>query len=39
MADYEKIGPLVVRAGAILLCRKKHGTSLLILPGGCLVAA
>jgi 8-oxo-dGTP diphosphatase len=36
MADYEKIGLLVVRAGAVLLCRKKHTTSLLILPGGCL---
>ncbi len=38
MADYEKIGLLVLRADAILLCRKKAGTSLLILPGGCLEA-
>ncbi len=34
MADYEKAGLLVVRGGRILLCRKKHTTSLLILPGG-----
>lgn len=38
MADYDKIGLLVVRDGRILLCRKKHSTSLLILPGGCLEA-
>ncbi len=38
MADYEKIGLLVLRAGALLLCRKKSGTPLLILPGGCLEA-
>lgn len=38
VADYNKIGVLVVRAGAILLCRKKQGTRLLILPGGCLEA-
>lgn len=38
MADYNKIGLVVVRAGAILLCRKKRGTSSLILPGGCLEA-
>jgi 8-oxo-dGTP diphosphatase len=36
MADYRKIGILIVRGGRILLCRKKHSTSLLILPGGCL---
>lgn len=36
MADYNKIGFLTVRSGSILLCRKKHTTSLLILPGGCL---
>ena len=36
MADYNKIGLLVVRDGCVLLCRKKHTTSLLILPGGCL---
>ena len=36
MADYNKIGLLVIREGRILLCRKKKGTQLLILPGGCL---
>ncbi len=36
MADYNKIGLLAVREGRVLLCRKKRGTSLLILPGGCL---
>lgn len=35
MADYEKAGLLVVRENRILLCRKKHTTALLILPGGC----
>jgi 8-oxo-dGTP pyrophosphatase MutT (NUDIX family) len=34
MADVEKVGLLTFRDGKILLCRKKHGTSLLILPGG-----
>jgi 8-oxo-dGTP diphosphatase len=29
-----KAGLLVVRGGRVLLCRKKHGTLLLILPGG-----
>ena len=29
-----KIGLLVVRDGRVLLCRRNHGTSLLILPGG-----
>jgi len=33
--DFDKVGLLVVRDGKILLCRKKHTTSLLILPGGC----
>jgi 8-oxo-dGTP diphosphatase len=33
--DYHKVGLLVVRDGRMLLCRKKKGTSLLILPGGC----
>jgi 8-oxo-dGTP diphosphatase len=33
--DYDKIGLLVIRDGKILLCRKRHSTSLLILPGGC----
>ena len=36
MADYNKIGLLTASDGRILLCRKKHTTSLLILPGGCL---
>jgi len=34
MADFEKAGLLTVRNGRVLLCRKKHSTSLLILPGG-----
>lgn len=34
--DYDKIGLLVRRDDRILLCRKSRGTSLLILPGGCL---
>jgi len=33
MADYDKVGLLTVRNGRILLCRKKHTTSALILPG------
>jgi 8-oxo-dGTP pyrophosphatase MutT (NUDIX family) len=33
--DYDKVGLLAVRDGRILLCRKKHTTALLILPGGC----
>jgi ADP-ribose pyrophosphatase YjhB (NUDIX family) len=33
--DYDKVGLLVIRGGCILLCRKKHTTALLILPGGC----
>jgi 8-oxo-dGTP pyrophosphatase MutT (NUDIX family) len=32
---YHKVGLLTVRDNRILLCRKKRGTSLLILPGGC----
>ena len=35
MADYDKVGLFTVRDGRVLLCRKKHTTSLLILPGGC----
>lgn len=35
IVDFDKVGLLVVRHGKMLLCRKKHGTSLLILPGGC----
>jgi 8-oxo-dGTP diphosphatase len=34
MADYHKAGLLYLKDGRILLCRKKHTTSLLILPGG-----
>lgn len=33
--DFDKVGLLAMRGGKILLCRKKRGTSLLILPGGC----
>ncbi|HWR52208.1 MAG TPA: NUDIX domain-containing protein [Bryobacteraceae bacterium] len=33
--QYHKVGLLAVREGRILLCRKNHSTSLLILPGGC----
>src|SRR3954468_16693725 len=36
MVDYDKVGLLTIRDERILLCRKKRGTSLLILPGGCL---
>jgi 8-oxo-dGTP diphosphatase len=36
VADYNKIGLLVMRDARLLLCRKKHTTALLILPGGCL---
>jgi len=35
MPDYDKIGLLTIRDDKILLCRKRHSTSLLILPGGC----
>jgi 8-oxo-dGTP diphosphatase len=38
MADYEKAGLLTVRDGRVLLCRKKHTTALLILPGGVMEA-
>jgi 8-oxo-dGTP diphosphatase len=34
VADYHKAGLLVVRDSRVLLCRKKHSTPLLILPGG-----
>lgn len=30
----DKVGLLTIRDGCALLCRKKHGTQLLILPGG-----
>jgi 8-oxo-dGTP pyrophosphatase MutT (NUDIX family) len=33
--DYDKIALLVIRDGRLLLCRKRHSTPLLILPGGC----
>jgi 8-oxo-dGTP pyrophosphatase MutT (NUDIX family) len=36
MADYHKAGLLHLKDGRVLLCRKKHTTSLLILPGGTL---
>jgi len=36
MADYHKAGLLHMKDGRVLLCRKKHTTSLLILPGGTL---
>jgi len=35
MIDYDKVGLLAIRDGKVLLCRKKHSTALLILPGGC----
>jgi 8-oxo-dGTP diphosphatase len=34
-ADYQKVALLAIRDSRILLCRKKHTTALLILPGGC----
>jgi 8-oxo-dGTP diphosphatase len=30
----DKVGLLTIREGGVLLCRKRHGTQLLILPGG-----
>ena len=36
MADYNKVGLLAIRDGRMLLCRKRHTTARLILPGGCL---
>jgi putative protease len=38
MADYNKVGLFNMRGGRVLLCRKRHSTSLLILPGGCIEA-
>ena len=32
---YHKVGLLTMRDNQMLLCRKRRGTSLLILPGGC----
>jgi 8-oxo-dGTP pyrophosphatase MutT (NUDIX family) len=34
VADIHKAGLFLVKDGRVLLCRKKHSTSLLILPGG-----
>src|SRR5579862_9563394 len=34
MADIHKAGLVAINNGRILLCRKTHSTSLLILPGG-----
>lgn len=34
MADFHKAGLLHLKDGRVLLCRKKHTTALLILPGG-----
>ncbi|HEX5229931.1 MAG TPA: NUDIX domain-containing protein [Bryobacteraceae bacterium] len=34
MPEIHKAGLLYVKNGRVLLCRKKHSTSLLILPGG-----
>ena len=36
--DYDKVALLAIRDDRILLCRKKHTTALLILPGGCFEA-
>lgn len=36
MADFHKIGLVTLRQGRVLLCKKDHFTSRLILPGGCL---
>ncbi len=33
-ADFEKVGLLTFRDGRVLMCRKDHFTSRLILPGG-----
>lgn len=34
MADFNKVGALILRGNRILLCRKNRDTSKLILPGG-----
>jgi len=34
MADFEKVGALILRGDCLLLCRKGRDTSKLILPGG-----
>ncbi len=36
MADYNKVGLIIIRENQLLLCRKNHSTSKLILPGGCI---
>lgn len=36
LADFNKVGLLFIRDNRILLCRKNHSTSKLILPGGCI---
>ena len=36
MADFNKVGLLFIHNNRILLCRKNHSTSKLILPGGCI---
>jgi 8-oxo-dGTP diphosphatase len=36
MAHYNKVGLITIRENRMLLCRKKTGASLLILPGGCI---
>lgn len=36
MADYNKVGLAAIRENKLLLCRKNHSTSKLILPGGCI---
>ncbi|HYO83285.1 MAG TPA: NUDIX domain-containing protein [Bryobacteraceae bacterium] len=33
---YHKVGLAVVRDNTLLLCRKRNGSGLLILPGGCI---
>ena len=33
---YHKVGLLAIRDGRVLLCRKRSGNPLLILPGGCI---
>ena len=34
MVDFHKVGALILRDDKVLLCRKDHATSKLILPGG-----
>ena len=36
LADFNKVGLIFIRDNRVLLCRKNHSTSKLILPGGCL---